>query len=177
MVKHASDRVVVGKVAGVYGLRGWVKVLSYTEPKQNILSYSPWLLRLARGWCGMDVAEGRVHGKGIVARLAACEDRDAAALLVGADIAVLRGTLPKTEAGTYYWTDLIGLRVVTLQGVELGTVQRLFETGANDVLVVVAPDARGGKPRERLIPFIEGDVVREVDLEDEVLRVEWDPEF
>jgi 16S rRNA processing protein RimM len=117
------------------------------------------------------VAAGRAHGKILVARLEGCDDRDAAEALVGYEIQVPRSRLPDDLApGEYYWADLVGLRVETLGGVELGRIARLFETGANDVIVVE------GK-RERLLPYVWQQVVREVDLGAGVMRVDWDPDF
>lgn len=165
-----SDLVEIGRISGVYGLHGWVKVYSYTEPRENILAYSHWHVHTRGQWRPMEVAEGRGHGKGVIARLAGCEDCDAASLLVGAEIAVTRKQLPPAGPGEYYWVDLEGLRVVTLSGIELGTVDHLFETGSNDVMVVKGE-------RERLIPFIQGAVVVQVDLEHRIMRVDWDPEF
>lgn len=164
------DMVEVGRVSGVYGVQGWIKVYSYTEPRESILAYRPWHVYTKGQWRPMEVAEGRGHGKGIIARLAGCADRDAASLLIGAEIAVSRKQLPPAEPGEYYWVDLEGLRVVTLSGIELGVVDHLFETGSNDVMVVKGD-------REHLIPFIRGDVVVQVDLEHRIMRVDWDPDF
>lgn len=161
--------IIVGRVTGVYGVRGWVKIRSHTAPVDNILGYSPWYLALAGGWQTRKVVEGRCHGKGMVALLEGCTDRDAALQLMGCDIAVRREQLPAVAADEFYWADLVGLQVINLEGVALGTVVRLFETGANDVVVVQGE-------RERLIPYI-AEVVREVDLAGGVLRVDWDAEF
>lgn len=165
----------MGRVAGLFGVRGWLKIVSYTAPVENILHYRPWYLRAADAapdapWVEQTVAEGRHHGKGVIVRFAAHHDRDAAQRVLGAEIAVRRDQLPALDAGEYYWADLVGLKVVTLEGVELGVVDHLMETGANDVLVVKGE-------RERLIPYIPGEVVREVDRAHAVLRVDWDPEF
>ena len=160
----------MGRISGLYGVRGWVKIRSDTVPRERIVEYSPWQVEIEGQWRAMEVAEGRRQGKGVVARLQGCDDRDGAAPLIGAAIAVRREQLPAPEPGEYYWADLEGLAVVTAEGVELGTVDHLFETGANDVLVV-----RNG--RERLIPFIQGQVVLDVDLEAGRMRVDWDPEF
>ena len=162
--------VMLGRIAGVFGVKGWVKVYSHTDPMENILGYSPWLLREATGWREHRLAEGRRHGKGLVARLEGCEDRDQALLLNGCDIAVPRDRLPTLEADDYYWSDLQGLRVKNLDGVVFGTVSHLFDTGSNDVLVV-----KGDK--ERLIPYIWNQVVKGVDLEAGELQVDWDPDF
>ena len=170
MPKAPSELVTLGRISGLYGVRGWVRVFSHTDPREGIVRYSPWYLRLGGEWREVRLAEGRRHGKGVVARIEGCEDRDQAARLMGAEIAVRREQLPPLPPGEYYWTDLEGLRVVTREGVELGTVARLMETGANDVLVV-----RG--ERERLILYLPERVVLEVDLEGGLIRVDWDPDF
>ncbi len=163
-------RIEIGRITGLYGVRGWVRIYSYTAPREAILDYSPWQVKVDGGWCEMAVAEGRRHGKGIIARLEGYGDRDAAARLMGADIACYRSQLPQTAPGEYYWADLVGLTVVTLRGEELGVIEGLMETGANDVLVVKGE-------RERLIPCLIGDVVVEVDLAGQQMRVDWDPGF
>ena len=162
--------VMLGRIAGVFGVRGWVKVYSYTDPLENILDYSPWLLRDASGWREYRLAEGKRHGKGMIARLEDSDDREQALALNGCDIAIPRERLPDLVGDDYYWSDLEGLRVVTLDGLELGSVSHLFATGANDVLVVKGE-------RERLIPYIWEQVVKRVDLETGVIQVDWDPEF
>lgn len=163
-----AQRLVLGHIDGVYGVRGWVKVFSETEPREGILRYSPWLLGTSDA--PRRVAEGRAHGKGVVARLEGCDDRDQAALLVGQEIAVTRDRLPPPRADEFYWIDLEGLAVETLDGVPLGRVSHLFSTGANDVLVVVGE-------RERLLPFTWEAVVRSVDFERRLIQVDWDPDF
>jgi 16S rRNA processing protein RimM len=165
-----QDRVSMGHVAGAFGVRGWLKVLSGAEPAAALLDYSPWLLLRDGEWKSYKVLDGGVHGKGLVAHLEGVDDRDQAELLRGAEIAVERARLEPLGEGEYYWADLIGLRVVTTQGVELGRIERLMETGANDVLVV-----RG--ERERLIPYLRPEVVTAVDLAAGTLQVDWDPEF
>src|SRR5690606_14411485 len=117
----------------VYGVKGWLRIYSYTEPRDNILQYNPWQLRLPDGWRSVEVLAGRSHGKGVIAQLAGCEDRDQAARWVEAEIAVRRAQLPATPEGEYYWRDLVGLRVVNTEGEVLGVVDHLLETGANDV--------------------------------------------
>jgi 16S rRNA processing protein RimM len=165
-----SEPVVLGRINGLYGVRGWVKVYSYTEPRDNILSYSPWLVHYQGQWREMRPIEGRSQGKGVVAHIEGFDDRDQAASLMGSDIAIRREQLPPSREGEYYWADLEGCRVVTTEGVELGTVSGLFETGANDVMVVKGE-------RERLLPFIQPEVIRRVDLEQGLIEVDWDPDF
>ncbi len=163
-------RVVLGKVGGLYGVRGWVRLWSFTDPIDNLLDYRD--LELGRGGCWETVrlAEGRVQGESLVVRFEGCADRDQAALLVGAELAVARERLPPAAEGEYYWADLVGLEVVTTGGVALGRVDHMMATGANDVMVVVGE-------RERLLPFVPGQYVSEVDLAGGRIVVDWDPEF
>ncbi|MGE5153998.1 MAG: ribosome maturation factor RimM [Bdellovibrio bacteriovorus] len=163
-----AKRVVLGRIVGVYGVRGWIKVYSETEPREAILDYSPWLVGPSQA--ARQVIEGRRHGKGVVARLAGCDDRDQAALLVDQEIAVERAQLPPTAPDEWYWADLEGLEVWGPEGVRLGVVDHLFSTGVNDVLVVTGE-------RERLIPFAWGEVIRSVDLARGRIEVNWDPDF
>ena len=160
--------LVVGHISGLYGVRGWVKVFSQTEPRDNILSYQPWYLGGSHK--PQRLVEGRRHCKGLVARLEGCEDRDQAATLVGQQVAVRRDQLPPPAAGEFYWTDLEGLAVETVGGAILGRVDRLFSTAANDVLVVTGD-------RDRLLPFVWDQVVKDVDLDLGRIRVDWDPAF
>ena len=160
--------VVLGEVSAHYGVRGWVKIFSHTRPLENILDYPRWWLRIRGQWQDVEVAEGRVHGKGIVVRFGDVDSREQAEIYLKAEIAVNRDLLP--EGDGFYWSDLIGLKVETIEGVSLGTVDHLFETGANDVVVV-----RG--ERERLLPWVRDDVIKDVSLEDGIIRVDWDPNF
>lgn len=162
--------VLVGRIVGVFGVAGAVKLHSYTEPRENIFRYRPWLVRLGETTREIATPKGKAQGKGIVATLPGVDDRDAAAALMGADVYVRRDALPKAAPGELYWSDLEGLRVRTVEGRELGTVSHLFATGANDVIVVKGE-------RERLIPFIRDSVVREVDLAAGTMLVDWDPDF
>ena len=167
----AQKMILLGRIHGAFGVRGELKLESFTEPTRGILRYQPWLLRDAQGReREVDGARGRETNKGIVATLPGVEDRDAAEALRGTEVWVPRSVLPPPSPGEYYWVDLEGLRVVNTEGVDFGTVSHLFATGANDVLV-----ARG--ERERMIPFLEPEYVRSVDFEAGVVTVDWDPEF
>jgi 16S rRNA processing protein RimM len=162
--------LVLGRVSGPHGVKGWVRVHSDTSPRENIVKYTPWyLVRQGRrqAWA---VTAGRLQGKTVVAKLDGCDDRDCAEGLAGAQIAVARSQLPVTAPGEFYWADLLGLAVSTVDGVELGRIEDLLETGANDVMVV-----RGG--RERLVPYVWQQVVVEVDLDRGRMVVDWDPDF
>lgn len=174
MASLETDYIVVGKLGAPYGVRGWVKLQSFTEQIDNLLDYDPWYIGLSsgpkRGWEIAAVTEAKTHGKGLVAKFKGCDDRDCAARMTGQEIAIRRDQLPPTEEGEYYWSDLEGLTVLTLDGVSLGVVDHLLETGANDVLVVKGD-------RERLIPYVTGPIVKSVDLAAGTMQVDWDPDF
>lgn len=162
--------IEVGRVIGAYGVKGWLRVASYTAEPEAVLRYRPWRFRRATGVVETPtLLEARGHGKGFVVHLAGCDDRDCAEAWAGSAIEVPSAALPALGVGEYYWGQLVGLTVETVEGVPLGVVARLMETGANDVLVVQGE-------RERLVPYI-ADVVRRVELDQGRLVVAWDPEF
>jgi len=161
------DRLVVlGRVSGVYGVRGWVRIRSFTDPVEALLDYRRCRL-IAEGRPPLRLAEGRRHGKGLVARFDGIDDRDAAAGLIGGDVAVERRSMPDPGPDSWYWADLEGLEVVRECGEIIGNVDHLIQTGANDVLVV-----RG--ETEVLIPFVTGSVIKGVDLAAGRIVVDWD---
>ena len=171
-MSEAGRRVLIGRIVGLYGVQGWLKIESWAEPRMRIFDYQPWLLSAAPGVeTQIAGAKGRVQGKGIVAQLPGVDDREQAAALIGSDIHVDRAQLPPPAEGEYYWVDLEGVEVVTTLGVALGRISHLFATGANDVVVV-----RDGE-RERLVPYVMGSYVRSVDLSAGRMVVDWDPEF
>lgn len=163
-------RICVGRISGVFGVRGWVKIRSHTSPVANILDYQPWQLDTREGWVETSIEAGQGHGKGIIAKLPGCADREQASRYVGTDIAVSRAQLPEIDEDEYYWTDWIGLQVNTMQGICLGHIANLIETGSNDVMVVK-------NEREHLIPLIWDSVVMQVDIQQGCIVVDWDPDF
>jgi 16S rRNA processing protein RimM len=163
-------RVVLGQVAGPHGVRGWIRIRTFTEAVEALLDYPRWMLRDGDVWESMEPLEGRRHGGGLLVRLEGVTDRDRALELKGRPIAVWRHELAPLDEDDYYWSDLQGLAVVTVDGAELGRVERVFATGANDVMVVQGD-------REHLIPFILEQVVVRVDLDAGRLEVDWDPDF
>ena len=169
MAAPQRRRVLLGRIAGPFGTRGWVKVRSSTQPPENILRYTPWHVDRDGCWSRIAVAEGRLQGREVIARLDGCHGRAEADGYRGCGIAVDRSRLPEAEEGEYYWTDLVGLRVANTDGVDFGEVERMMETGANDVMVV-----RGGV--ERLIPFLPGTVVQSVDVDGGIIVVDWHPD-
>ncbi|MCO7246583.1 ribosome maturation factor RimM [Halomonas sp. Mc5H-6] len=174
---HTDDtHVVLGKLTSSHGVKGWLKVYSYTSPMDSILDYPEWWVRQGDSLTRMAIVQGRRQGKGLVVQLKGIDDRDAADALAQADILMPKAALPELSDDEYYWHELEGLAVFTQAGERLGQVSYLFETGANDVMVVRG-DVEAIDKRERLLPFLPGDVIVEVSLEDGRMVVDWDPEF
>ncbi|GAB6196086.1 ribosome maturation factor RimM [Lysobacter xanthus] len=165
-------RILVARVIGAFGVRGEVKLESWTEPRSALFGYRPWILRDARGVeRELMGVRGRMVGKGVVAEIPGVDDRDGAEAMRGTEVWVPRSALPKPADGEFYWTDLEGLAVETVDGRSLGRVAHLFATGANDVLV-----ARDGE-REWMIPFVRPQYVTAIDLDAGRVTVDWDPDF
>lgn len=172
----ASAETVMGKVTSVYGVKGWVKVFSYTQPKENLLKYKTWSLRKNGKDQAVKVLSCKVHGNGLVAQIDGYNDRDKAKSLTESFITISVDELPDLDSDDYYWHQLEGLKVLTAAGELLGVVHHLMETGSNDVLVVrKCPGSLDSK--ERLIPYLPDQVVTSVDLEKQEILVDWDPEF
>jgi len=171
-----TDKIQIGRINGVHGIKGWNKVYSYTDPKEQILAYSPWLLCKGKKQRSVKVLSGKLQGKGVIAQLEEIEDRNQAEEIVGYEIWIARDALPDLEIGEYYWHQLEGMSVVTGRGERLGIVDHLMETGANDVMVV-KPDALSIDDQERLVPYVEGRVVTSVDLDHATVTVEWGQDY
>ena len=179
--------MILGEITGHHGVKGWVKVKSYTRPIEQIFDYREWYLsekksiRIKSNWVSparlgpLKLKFSQQKGKVLLACFSGVESRSDAADLVGKMIEVPQEALPELEKGEYYWSQLIGLQVDNTEGIQLGRVDHLLETGANDVLVVTNVGA-DGEAVERLLPWIE-DVVISVDLEQGKLLVDWDAEF
>lgn len=169
MNSQDSEKLVIGRVSGIFGVHGWVKVFSHTDPRANILNYSPWLLKVAGEWQPFEVLDGQAEqgGKAVVAKLSGIADREVARAHMGCDIAILKSQLPGIDDG-YYWSDLMGCEVITEDGTSLGRVDSLLETGAHDVLRIK------GDGEDVLIPFVMGEFIVEVDMDNKLIRVDWD---
>jgi 16S rRNA processing protein RimM len=162
--------ILLGRIAGVFGVRGEIKIESWTEPREAIFRYQPWTVVRGVSSSPLSGVRGRRHGQTLVASVPGIEDRDQAQELAGSEISVPRSALPPAKSGEYYWVDLEGLRVQTVDGIALGTVSHLLDTGANHVLVVQGD-------RERLIPFAQPQYVTEVDFDTGRIVVDWDVDF
>lgn len=161
-----ADLVPKGYIAAAFGIHGWIKVVADTEYADSLFDYPTWWLGRNGQWRAFSLEESGLQPKNVIAKLAGVSDRDAAFALKGMTIAIPRSEMPPAEEGEYYWADLIGLEVVNLAGESLGRVDKLFETGANDVLVV-----RDGSV-ERLLPFV-ASVVIDVDQTAGRVKVDW----
>ncbi|WP_263260691.1 ribosome maturation factor RimM [Pseudomonas sp. RIT-PI-S] len=171
----ADDLIVIGKIVSVHGVRGEVKVYSFTDPIENLLQYKSWTLRLEGNVKQVEMISGRSQNKVLVAKLKGLDDREEARLLAGYEICIARSLLPDLTDGDYYWYQLEGLQVINGEGQVLGKVDHLLETGANDVMVV-KPCAGSLDDRERLLPYTD-DCVQAIDLDAGIMRVEWDADF
>ncbi|MDO6441109.1 MULTISPECIES: ribosome maturation factor RimM [unclassified Marinobacter] len=170
------QETVVGRITSVFGVKGWLKVFSFTDPREGILNYTDWVLDLDGKRIPAKLEEGRRQGQAIVVRLKGINDRELARTYCGAEVKVPTAELPELPEGEFYWLQLQGLDVFTVEGECFGRVDHLIETGSNDVLVVHAT-AGSIDQRERLIPYLPDKVVREVDLAERKMVVDWDPEF
>ena len=172
-----EQQITLGKVGAVYGIKGWLKIHSFTDEPEAILDYFPWSLKLGNNTRTVDITDWRKHNKGLIVKVGGIDDRDNAQALVGSEILINESILPELSQGDYYWRDLIGMAVVTTKGYDLGVVSDMLETGANDVLVVKANLNDGFSKKERLIPYLLEQVVESVSIENKQICVDWDPGF
>lgn len=159
----------MGRIAAPYAVRGWIKIQTFTEYLDSLLDYPVWWLGKNGQWREFVWDEARPQGHYLVARLEGVDDRNAAELLVGWEIAVPRDERPAPDEDEFYWDDLMGLTVVNTAGEILGKVEQLLETGAHDILKVMGE-------RERLIPFTKP-IVQDVDLSNGRITVEWGADY
>jgi len=168
MMAKDDDKLILGQINGVFGVQGWLKVFSHTDPRKNILEYPYWLIKRNGQWQTVNIIDGKSQqgGKTVVVKLEDCNDRDDAKELMGCDIAIFQKDLPKST-DSFYWVQLIGSRVINLQNEELGIVTALVETGAHDVLRVEKEDS------SILIPYVEDKFILNVDIEFKTIQVDW----
>jgi 16S rRNA processing protein RimM len=166
-VSTEKEQIVVGKIGAPYGIKGWLKITSFTQPLMNILDYDPWYLQQGQTWKPVTIEAGHQHGKGIIVKFADFDTPEKARILTGTTIAVMREQLPALTQREYYWADLEGLTVINYTGEVLGKIIYLMETGSNDVLVV-----KGDK--ELAIPYLLDEVIINIDLAKKEMHVHWD---
>jgi 16S rRNA processing protein RimM len=170
------NEIRLGSINGTHGLKGWVKVFSYTDPLEAILNYSPWILRKGGAEREIRIKDGQASGKRLIVQVEGIDTRDQAEDLIGYEVRVNVDAMPDLEEGEFYWFQLEGLSVENSSGETLGKIAQILETGANDVMVVDPTDDSIDK-QQRLIPYLEGDVVKEVDQEIGVVIVDWDSDY
>jgi len=172
-----NDILVVGKLGASYGIRGWLKVFSYTEVPENIFDYKPWLLKIDGQWIEYKLEDWKRHNQGYVCKLSTMEDRTQAQAYTNSEIGVHATEFPQLDSDEFYWKDMFGMQVITTKGYDLGVVEDIMETGSNDVLVVKANPKDAFGKKERLVPFLREQVVTHVDLTARQIEVDWDPGF
>ena len=172
-----KDLVVLGKCGAVYGINGWLKVISYTDIPEGIFDYTPWQIQSQGKWQPVQISSWKRHSNGLIVKLEGVSDRDQAQVFVNAEIAVTQTSLPALDDGEFYWKDLMGLTVVNEAGYDLGVVDDIMETGSNDVLVVKANRTDAFGKKERLVPFLTDSVIKTVDKTQGRIIVDWDPDF
>lgn len=175
MPAPAEEMIVLGKIVSVHGIRGEVKVYSFTDPLDNLLDYRRWTLRRGNEVRQAELVQGRVQGNVLVAKLKGLDDREIARTFAEFEILVPRSELPVLDDGEFYWSQLEGLKVIDQNGQLFGILDHMLETGANDVMVV-KPCAGSLDDRERLLPYTD-QCVQAVDLEAGEIRVDWDADF
>jgi len=170
MSEETKELHVLGKISGYYGVKGWLKIYSYTQPRDNIVRYKNLKVKFSKNalWQDIKLDSGKAHGKGVVAHFDGYDSRESAASLIGAELAVYRSDFKRADKNEYYWTDLIGLTALNLDGVELGKVKSLLETAANDVLVINTKEKE-----EILVPFVMQHYVANVDLDAGTITLDW----
>ncbi|MEI8054421.1 MAG: ribosome maturation factor RimM [bacterium] len=161
--------IIVGSFGKTFGVWGWIKINSFTSPKRNIIDIEPWLIQKNSCWEEICIEASREHSNNIIVKLPNCNSPEEAQNFTNIKIAIWQKQLPKLQADEYYWVDIIGLKVINLQNVELGVVQDLMATGANDVLIVTGD-------RKRLIPYI-SNIIINVDLAKKTIQVDWEQDF
>jgi 16S rRNA processing protein RimM len=176
MSLEQPDLVTMGRIGRLYGIKGWLKLISYTSPLDNILDYQKLWAKIGGRWQIVEMDQSKVHGKGLVAHFVGYDDPDDAKLLTGVELAIDAQELPKLDDEDFYWHELNGMQVMTATGQLLGTVSKMLETGANDVLVV-QPIEGSVDTRERLIPYLPHRVILEVSRVKRCISVEWDPDY
>lgn len=165
--------IAIGKLGSPYGVRGWLRVHSYTEPTDNITEYRNWQRNTKTGWQSIDVDQCQRHGKHILAKINGIDSPEDAKKLVNSELFIDRNDLPELdEDDGYYWSDLMGCSVTTTEGVELGYINDIFDTGSNDVFVV----QKCKSSKRHLIPHVSG-IIIDIDITNKCIKADWDPEF
>lgn len=177
-VNHVEpDYIIIGKFGGHHGIKGWLKIHSYTRPEVQLSDYRTVYV-LCRNesaeWRQLEIESYSRSGKSMIGKIERISRREDAEQFLGCSIAVKRKQLENLGDNEYYWFDIIGSEVENLEGIKFGTVVEMLETGANDVLVV--RPGHESQSEERLIPWVD-QVISHFDLETKLIKVDWDEDF
>ncbi len=171
-----ADHVLIARIGAAFGVKGWVKLISFSSPKDNILNYKNFLTPQDNSLVELEIDQSKAQGKGFVGHIKGCDDRNLIQEYTGKDLYIIKTLLPGLDVNEYYWHQLQGMRVKTLSGDDLGIIDHLLETGANDVLVVKADEFSVDK-KERLIPYLRDQVIETIDLDLRQIRVNWGRDY
>ena len=166
-----NTTLVIGRIGGVYGVKGWLKIFSFTRPSKNIFSYSPWILEIDDIFHEINCEEFRKNGENYVVKILGVNNPEDASRYTNCDIAITEEQLPRLNDGEYYWRDLIAIKVINQNGDLLGKVSEIIETGANDVFVITNKNKGQHKI---LIPYVMGLFIRDIDLTTQTMNVDWE---
>ncbi|WP_457913500.1 ribosome maturation factor RimM [Candidatus Gillettellia adelgis] len=169
--------LLLGKIGSTYGIHGWLRVFSYTENPESIFDYQPWLLHQADQWQCVEIKDWKRHKHGLIVKFNYINHRDAAFILTHSAIIINDEQLPLLKGNDYYWKDIINCQVIIITGYVLGKVTHMIETGSNDVMVVTADQKDTFDIKKRLVPFLFGQVIKNIDLSARIIEVDWNPSF
>ena len=163
-----QEKLVIGRVSSPHGIKGWLKILSYTDPIENIFSYKSIFLKKRNNYLPFEIEDYSISGKIIRMKLKGVDDRNHSEEIADCEILINRNHLPEISSDSYYWADLIGFQVIRKDSENIGVLDSFLETGSNDVMVVV-----GKNNNRNLIPFINRDVIKTVDMKGKFIIVDW----
>jgi 16S rRNA processing protein RimM len=169
-VTKQEDWIIIGRFGRPHGIKGLVTINSFTEPRDNILSYSNWHAFINQSWQPVKILSAQIYNKTIVAQIEGYPEREIVARLTNIDIAVHGDQLASLEPGEYYWHQLVGMNVINREGQAFGEVIEVMATGSNDVLVVQGE-------RRHLIPYIPGTFIIDINNNNKIITVDWDMDF
>ncbi|MBV53825.1 MAG: ribosome maturation factor RimM [Coxiellaceae bacterium] len=165
-----TQRIILGRIGAPQGIHGWLRITSHTSPPTNILNYTTWQIKRGQAWSSLSPEETKTQGNKLLVKLPDCDSPEVAKQWTNTLIAIYQNELPKLPEDEFYWSDLINCQVVTSEGVLLGNVTQLLETGANDVLIIQ------GNEQRHLVPYTD-DTIQHIDLSNQLITVQWDPNF
>lgn len=169
-MSNKANWVVIGRFGRPHGIKGFVTVHSFTDPRDNILNYTDWHVFLNNAWQPVKLLCVESQNKAIIAQIDGYPERELVSRLTNAEIAIQKEQLAELEPGEYYWHQLVGMSVINQKGESFGTVIEVMPTGANDVLIV-----QGEK--RYLIPYLPGQFIIEINSSKQVITVDWDVDF